>query len=372
MQPSQAFLVWADEQDYWYARYSVLADLIQEFLLQHILTHQQFASLVARRLWDVLNRCDELTYDEPGTAEAYALLHLLDRYHRFQLISKTLIESGILPIRRRDINILDVGSGPGPAMYALSDTYTMLSQFGSEQGVPVLKNLRWYSDYVERSGAFREWLHHFTEFLLNARPDLTWHVPFHHGTFRNFENIDFDIVRENLQYDDDGDDYREQYIEKHRFDLIVVSNFLTRVDQVTELASQLQRCVRALRNRGVLVIVGARAANKQYADVYDKLSQVIETGKYSNWKLVASCRRINIHPPVLRYSYRDRYGVRLKQLYTTILTRFESLQVADQIPTAALDAMKATISPQYDKKIEWELHVFKKHSRVRPQHKRRS
>lgn len=373
----QAFLRWLDERDLWFAQYSAMADLLEKHLLWYVAADPTLASHVAGPLWDVLHCCDQIAYDDPGVAEAYVALHFLDRYHRFQVVSRTLIERGLLPFRGPGfrgwgIDILDIGTGPGPALYSLSDTYALLSRFGAEARVPALESIEWNLDYAETSSSFRQWLHRFTEFLMDERPDWTWKVPFHSGTFGDFRDIEFDSVRE-IDYgeDEEGYEYRERYVQKRRYDIIVLSNFLTTVDRVAGFGEQLQKCMRYLRNRGILLVVGASAESGKYADVYAKLSEAIQNGRYGNWKLIAHCELVDVKPSTLCYSYADRYGERLKRLYSGILDEFREIGVAGQIPEAALGAIETAIEPAYDKEIAWEFRVFRKHCRMRPRGEQR-
>ncbi|HDR7288002.1 hypothetical protein SIL04_16985 [Bacillus cereus group sp. BfR-BA-00331] len=84
------FLLWAEEQNLFYKKFLLIADRIQGFIIDMVLNDVKRAEAVAICLEDVMRNCDEITYDEPGNAEAYAILHFLDRYHRFQLIYRKM------------------------------------------------------------------------------------------------------------------------------------------------------------------------------------------------------------------------------------------------------------------------------------------
>ena len=84
--------------------------------------------LFVERLPDVLGRCDDPIYDRPLAAEAYAFVHLVDRYRRFWDILEVLLRSGELPVRRT-LDTIDVGTGPAPALYAINDFYEELRGF---------------------------------------------------------------------------------------------------------------------------------------------------------------------------------------------------------------------------------------------------
>jgi hypothetical protein len=65
--------------------------------------------------------------------EAYAYLHLLERYRRFWTVLMRLMEVGRLPLARTEVRLLDVGAGPAPVTYATIDFYQALHAYGTEQ-----------------------------------------------------------------------------------------------------------------------------------------------------------------------------------------------------------------------------------------------
>ena len=115
------FNSWLDDTGFLYNRLDLLASKLERYLLSYKLTSSEDMRQVASKFSDVLKKCDLIDYQEDSTAIAYAILHFLNRYRRFQLNFLRLIEKDLLPIRDRTINALDVGTGPGPALYALSD-----------------------------------------------------------------------------------------------------------------------------------------------------------------------------------------------------------------------------------------------------------
>ena len=76
----------------------------------------------------VLKNCNEEIYDLHMAAEAYAYIHLANRYVRWWSVFQELFESGYLPMRRSGINVMDIGSGPAPASYALLDFMTSIEK----------------------------------------------------------------------------------------------------------------------------------------------------------------------------------------------------------------------------------------------------
>lgn len=345
-------------------RFLELKQLLQAFLIQRITLDEGCAGDMASQLLNVLENCDAITYEEAGTAEAYALLHFLDRFHRFQLTFHRLHTLGLMPVKSRNIDVLDVGTGPGPSMFALSDFYVAAKGTGlsldegwGKQGFEI--------DYVERSRAFRHWLHHFTEYANYACPSKRpWWVPFHHGTFHDFKGLNFTSTRFSSEYDDDGDLITRTVKVKHRYDLVVFSYFLTTRSQVQEAAKELQDCARYLRHNGILLVVGARATSRKYAEVYEEMHRVIVEGRYSNRKLKARCAPVDIGESVLRYSWGDSHGKRLKSLTATVLKQLQAT-VPGKLPAAGEQILEESVRPEYSRKIEWQVFVFKKSARPR-------
>ncbi|NMF90990.1 hypothetical protein [Aromatoleum petrolei] len=261
---------------------------------------------------------------------------------------------------------MDVGTGPGPSMYAVSDFYS--NTLPKRQNEDSIREQAGFSiDYVERSYQFRNWLHHFTEFVNYYCPtQIPWLVPFHHGTFDDFQNLEFNQTEIRLERDDDGEQVPFHYVRRHRFDLIVFSNFLTTKEQTAAFSKEIENCARYLRNDGILVVVGAKSSSKKYKEVYGEIEKTIVLGRYSNRKLVARCQRVMLSDSVMGYSWKDGYGERLKALTKSV---FDALQAhaGDVIPKEAADLLRNSVQPEYSRPIEWELLVFRKKARPRQQ-----
>jgi hypothetical protein len=84
------------------------------------------------RLPDVFSHCDEDIYDQPFAAEAYAFVYLVNRYRRFWDVLEALLRARALPVRDTALDVLDVGTGPAPALYAFNDFFEELRVFGGE------------------------------------------------------------------------------------------------------------------------------------------------------------------------------------------------------------------------------------------------
>lgn len=344
-------------------RFLELEELLRDFLLQNV-NDPVYAKIIAKQLLNVLKHCDQISYDEPGTAEAYALLHFLDRYHRFQMVFELLHKNGLMPINNRRLDILDVGTGPGPSMFALSDFYTNVYSDKvneSENSVESTFSI----DYVERSQEFRNWLHHFTEFANYHSPTTKpWLVPYHHGTFDDFKNLDFNKKTMVWESDDDGYYKHVQYVTKYRFDLIIFSNFLTSKEQTDEFSKEIENCARYLRHKGILIVVGSGRHTEKYKQVYETLERTILDGCYNNKNVIAKCNKVILPNSVMQYSWNDNYGNRLKGLINSVMEKLQ-LNAKEDIPKELAKILNKTIQPGYSRSIEWEVLVFQKKAKPR-------
>jgi hypothetical protein len=73
-------------------------------------------------------------FDDYHNILAYAFVHLLDRYLRVWEVLRLLAATLLLPMPKR-LSVLDVGSGPAPALYAVTDFYRDVAAFGELNGI---------------------------------------------------------------------------------------------------------------------------------------------------------------------------------------------------------------------------------------------
>ncbi len=338
------FNSWLGSSDFLYNRLDKLASKLTEYL-----STPEFSSLTEMRaifskFEDVLKRCDLIDYQDDHTATAYVMLHFLTRYRRFQINFLALIEKNLLPIPRRKINVLDVGTGPAPALYALSDVFNSLIQYGKERNIASLSNLEFELDYVERSQGFRNFLHHFTE-KANDREGIPWKVPYHHGSFENFHGISFD---ESYQIIDAKRLIVRNVNRKHRYDIAILSNFLTSEHQVDGLTGELQTCMRYLRNNGILTIVGGTGG--KYPNVYHKVDHTLLGVDYSNYKFKANCHKVDIGDMFTMMSS-DKFFDRIKVFNSQVISMFAT--------------HKVLIPPTKERNPKWSFIVYRKNARMR-------
>jgi SAM-dependent methyltransferase len=350
-------------------RFEELGSLVEGYLFHKINRYPEAGRHMASQLLNVLRNCDTITYDEPGTGDAYALLHFLDRYHRFQLTLDLLARHRLMPMKHTGIDVLDIGTGPGPSMFALSDFYG--ERFGYAGSLRAHRERPGFRiDYVERSVEFRHWLHHFTEYAnFYAPTGRHWYVPYHHGTFGDFSAIEFDEEMTSWDQDEDGYYKPTSYIRRHRCDLIIFSNFLTTRPQVLQFQKELRECVRFLRHNGVLLVVGATATSEKYKRIYDTISEVILGQGYGSRKFIAWCERVNVQPHVLSHQWGDPYGEQekkhLRAVYSVLPARHPEV-----LPGEAARILSASVKPDYNRTNAWQILVFRKKARPRLQNGR--
>ena len=289
------FKMWLDENDHLNKNFTLMQEVVTEYLnraFESAWGNDDMISLVCRQIPTVLSHCDEITYDEPGVPEAYILMHFLDRYHRFQLIFMDMLKKGSFPIRET-IDVMDVGTGPGPSLFALSDMILLINLYlgerKSERGIAFI-NL----DYAEQSEGFRHFMHHATEIIMDKGHKSF--MRFHHGTYRNAAT--FQSGEQKLIYVDawkvmacpDEEDYFRtipRYVPyKRSFDMVIYSNFLTNIKVVNIFQEQLKKTMFYLRNRGVMVIVGAKPTDPKYAPVYKQIDSILRSQKYTNKRYI--------------------------------------------------------------------------------------
>jgi hypothetical protein len=334
--------------------------LVQGYLHKRLKQNPGCGPTMASQLLNVLKHCDTITYEEPGTAEAYGLLHFLDRYHRFQVTYSHLNRNGLMLTKPSGIDVLDVGTGPGPSIFAVSDFFRERLGLPSEPR-PGQHRPKFTIDYVEQSTEFRIWLHWFTEHANYYAPtSRQWYVPYHAGTFHDFRGITFDEQLSYWEPDDDGEGEYVRYTRRHRYE----SNFLTTRDQVIRFKEELQSCARFLRNRGILLVVGAKDLASKYKQVYQAISDVVLGANYGNSKFIAWSERVELEPRVLSYRWNDPYGELLKKQLQSVYEVLHSRH-AELIPPAAARKLEASMKPSYDKPIEWQIMIFRKHARPR-------
>ena len=112
----------------------------------------EMARRVIAEFPSVLSRCDSLDFDTMEQALAYLILHLPDRYTRAFQVLEQLLVNGVLPLgKRHNFAAIDIGAGPGPAIFAARNLYAALSHYVSHYDPSWQIATLGYSHVVEKS-----------------------------------------------------------------------------------------------------------------------------------------------------------------------------------------------------------------------------
>ena len=130
------FLAWTREERVLSTKFNLLATALSTLLRGSVPTPEE-----AHGVWEavpaVLSCCNEqATYEKPGAACAYAWLYLLERYIRTWLALERLVQKNCLPMGKNGVRALDVGTGPGPAAFAIHDFYAAMVTYSEVTGNP--------------------------------------------------------------------------------------------------------------------------------------------------------------------------------------------------------------------------------------------
>lgn len=311
------FLEWLNQGDYQLNAFQKLAEDLEKYLVHHILTDKVKCEKFASKLTDVLTRCDENIYDKCLVAEAYAFVHLLERYRRFWAVFIEMTTKQVLPMSDEGVDVLDVGTGPAPALYAVADFYDAFRKYAEimqhQDLIIPPPNL----GSVEASRKMVHLFHILSE--IGSRSG----GPFS-SSFTEFDNLDLRNERQRRKYhridqisneDDTSWDFAEWWVNQNepwwhevfRYNLCIFSNFLTQLDQVSKLREELRAVFRAIRLGGVVIIVGGVGAD------YPKIYQIVE-----DIAAEMDVQRMQSIAEELPCNYKDNYAIRIKESYNRI------------------------------------------------------
>lgn len=348
------YRIWIEENDFFFQRFSEMKNLLFSFIEMNF-ERNNSVDEVAKNLWTAYNKCDEIDYEQYDLVLAYSILHFLDRYHRFTKSFLKLIDHKFLPLSYREIEILDVGTGPGPALFAISDIYDSIVQFANATNNNALAKLKIKCDYVEQSNGFRHWLHHFTEFVNGSnKKGIYWQVPYHHGTYNDFTNIEFNI-RNNF--------YDKTYVTKKRFNIVVFSNFLTQEHQIEAWENQIRNCFRFLRNKGKMIAIGAK--NGKYEKIYATLDEKLLSFDFSNKNNIDKCKKVNINQDYLIFDLSDKYGISLKDYYKNVYRLFEKYDSTQFFSEEIKKHFENFLSNKNGRPKKWTMQIYEKYARLK-------
>lgn len=262
----RAFLRFLHESGARESSLAKLADDLIEFLKARITTPQAAEYFWAAVLPTLAKCGSQATYELPFAPEAYAWLHLLDRYVRTWYALQRMIQGVCFPLAKNGVNTLDIGTGPGPSVLAVGEFYRSLSDFGSRVGEPRLVQPCRITE-VELSLSNNMFRSHFREFA-QRQVEMSFMIP-------DLNSIEPKGERVSLRHDlsDEecwGANDRAQSL--HRYRLIVLSNFITDLDDFGTVRPALLRIFNDLQPGSIVVIIGAEGAH--YPQLYESLDRL--------------------------------------------------------------------------------------------------
>ena len=291
-QEGSEFLAWIEAERILSRRFAVLASALSSLLRDRTRTPGD-----ARDVWEavpaVLRRCNEqATYEKPGAAVAYAWLHLLDRYVRTWRALERLVHYACLPMGRHGVRALDIGTGPGPAAFAIHDFCASMVEFSEKRSKPEWRQPADVTCF-ESDPSTNHFRHHLAEILYQQSPRASEGLLSICSALRDFR--DFESTRERkeshhrlrsdeVEYIDEvtGDMHSESiYLPEeanamaqslHRYRLFVFSNFLTTPETVASLEQNIAEMLRDANPGTVLLVLGGK--EKQYPEIYEGVDRI--------------------------------------------------------------------------------------------------
>lgn len=268
----------------------------------------------------VLGACNAEIYDLPGASDAYAFVHLIDRYRRTWEVLERLLKNGALPFHLKEVRILDVGAGPCASSWAMQDFYSLVQSIARESNQVELMWL-WEPKLtvhtVERSSAMQIFGHWFSE--SSRRPG-----PFR-AEFEDFSGISPNSERNSIRQSmvrelvDEWDySHREAIFQVHalepvwrnhgRYHLILFSNFLTQSELTSNWGAEIRELFTNLYAGGIACVIGGTGV--PYPEIYSRVDDFAKT---------AGLVRIKALPECLPNNYQDPSSEKIKNLYTYVV-----------------------------------------------------
>ena len=286
------FLAWVKFERVMSSKFDVLATALSSLLRERIRVPED-ALDVWKAVPAVLSRCnDQTTYKKPGAASAYAWLHLLDRYVRTWLALEQLVKRNCLPMGKSGVRALDVGTGPGPAAFAIHDFYSAMVEYSGAKRNPMWRQPSHLTciEFDRNTNHFRHQLAEklFQQVQRESEGILSMCIAL--GDFGKFEP-----TRERKQYFEDLRSEEDEYFDfdagrwdserrylpaeandmaqsLHRYRLITFSNFLTTLGTVESFEPNLVDVLRDAAPGSVLLVLGGKRG--PYAKVYEYVDRL--------------------------------------------------------------------------------------------------
>ena len=291
-QEGSDFLAWAKDKRVLSLKFGVLATALSLLLRERIRTSEE-----AHDVWEavpaVLCRCNEqATYKKRGAACAYAWLYLLERYVRTWLALERLIQNNCLPMGKYGVRALDVGTGPGPAAFAIHDFYAAMVEFSG-----VIGNPKWrqppHLTCVEFDGSTNHFRHQLAEMLFQQPGRESEGVLSMSSALEDFGKLEptrerehyFEVLRsEEDEYFDDvagrwdservylSDEANDMAQSLHRYRLVTFSNFLATLGAVKSFERNLVDVLHDAAPGTVLLVLGGKGGC--YHEIYEYVDRL--------------------------------------------------------------------------------------------------
>jgi hypothetical protein len=195
------------------------------------------------------------------------------------------------------MSVLEVGSGPAPAIYAARDYYTDLADWCNITEQPLSALPITQISTLDRGPAWNSALHAISEALLMAGPAeailpfaLTYHdlegfsIRVEHR--REIEREIHAAQSEFDYYDEPVDPgrTREEVLKAHNYppsayDIIVMCNFLTNAEIADSFSDEIGDLARSLTPGGIMLILGSASDSSKYSHVYEILDSIIQQAR---------------------------------------------------------------------------------------------
>lgn len=298
------FLAWLRKSGRERERLELIASQLADFLIMRISRISAEWPEAPIEFWtripEVRSCCsDPQTFEKPLAVEAYAYVHLLERYRRMWRCLKYLTQNAALPLGTHGVRVLDVGAGPAPSLYAIGDFYRALNEYAREANLPDLQLQKPELNCIERSQPMIHFFHEFSEFCGHSGP--------FREVFSDFRGLDLGGSREwyrnqneivTVQDPETGDyeeilnpDAGDSANRLYRYRLLVFSNFLTLESDVDLFQEELRRIFGDLSPGAVVVALGATGG--VYPQIYKR---VVAIAKAAGLKQAAfRDQRLELH-----------------------------------------------------------------------------
>lgn len=325
------FLSWLASNEILEKRFDELAVALASYLESSISSRTE-ADAVWAAAPAVLNRCNEQdTYALPSAPVAYAWLHLLDRYARTWCALELLVESGHLPLAKEGIRALDIGSGPGPAAFAVHDFYSALTTFATERNLACL-NQPLIVTCVEFDSGTNLFRHHLAETLYSQASHPSNGILSLCSAINDFAELipptERAQLRARLRWEEDEyfDEARQEWIgdlrytaeeanqiaqSLHRYRLVVISNFLTTLGVAHRFEANLASVLQDSRPGSVVLLLGGKKG--PYPEIYSYVNQLAAK---AGFQLVISRKEVSATDTKVA----DRIVIERQKIYKHIQT----------------------------------------------------